>query len=86
MDIIFISNQIKYDILNTLGLPAEQCYNLLGTLPLHSIGYGENADLCRKLESKLQSIANEYKTGKAILNGYISKDTTVRQCIQLVIV
>jgi hypothetical protein len=86
MDIIFISNQIKYDILNILGLPAEQYYNLLGTTPLYSIGYGENDDLCRKLESKLQSIANEYKTGKAILNGYISKDTTVRQCIQLVIV
>jgi hypothetical protein len=86
MDIIFISNQIKYDILNILGLPAEQCYNLQGTTSLYSIGYGESEDLCRKLESKLQSIANEYKTGKAILNGYISKDTTVRQCIQLVIV
>jgi hypothetical protein len=86
MDIIFISNQIKYDILNIPGWPAEQSYNLLGTTPLYSIGYGDNEDLCRKLESQLQSIANEYKTGKSILNGYISKDTTVRQCIQLVIV
>lgn len=85
MDIIFISNQIKYDILAIPGLPPGQCYNLPGTTPLYSIGYEEREDLCRKLESKLQNIANEYKTGKAILKGYISKDTTVRQCIQLVI-
>ena len=83
MDIIFISNQIKFDILNIPGLPAAQSYNLLGTTPLHSVGYDD--DLCRKLEHKLQVIANEYNTGKIILSGHISKDTTVYQCIKLVI-
>ncbi|MFA6084564.1 hypothetical protein [Mucilaginibacter sp.] len=85
MDIIFITNQIKYDILNISGLSAEQCYNLTATTPLYSIGYGEDESLCRKLESKLQAIADEYNTGKLIQNGHVSKDTTVYQCIKLVI-
>ena len=86
MDIIFISNQVKYDILNICGLPAEQSYNLLGNTPLHLIGYGQDKTLCRKLENKLQLIANEYNTGREISYGTVSEHLTVRQCIQLVIV
>ena len=86
MDIIFISNQIKYDILSICGLPAQQSYNLQGTTPLHLIGYGHDDELCRKLENKLQLIAEEYNTGRLIANGAVSEDLTVRQCILMVIV
>jgi len=85
MDIVFISNQIKYDILKICGLPANHAYNLETNIPLHSIGYDDNEEFCRLLESKLQLIAEEYKTGRRILTGDVSKNLTVRQCIQLVI-
>jgi hypothetical protein len=86
MDIVFISNQIKYDILKICGLPANNAYNLQTNIPLHAIGYDNNEEFCRLLETKLQLIAEEYKTGRRILAGDVSKDLTVRQCIQLVIV
>lgn len=86
MDIIFISNQIKYDILSICGLPAQQSYNLQGTTPLHLIGYGQDDELCRKLENKLQSIAEEYNTGRSIKRGAVSEELTVRECIQMVII
>ncbi|WP_374950426.1 hypothetical protein [Mucilaginibacter sp.] len=85
MEIIFISNQIKYDILKILDLPAAQSYNLHGTTVLDSIGYGKDEELYRKLENKLQEIANEYQTGRLISRGDLSNETTVRQCIQLVL-
>jgi len=85
MDIVFISNQIKYDILNICGLPVEQSYNLLTNTPLQSIGYDKDEELCRKLEEKLRIVAEEYKTGKRVVKGAVSKNLTVRQCIQLVI-
>jgi len=85
MDLVFISNQIKHDILTICGKPARQAYNLLTDTPLYSIGYDDDDDLCRKLEYKLQLIAEEYNTGKSISYGAVSKNLTVRQCIQLVI-
>ncbi|MBB5395738.1 MULTISPECIES: hypothetical protein [unclassified Mucilaginibacter] len=85
MDIIFISNQIKYDILSICGLPVDHCYNLLTNTPLKSIGYDKDEELCRKLEEKLRVIANEYQTGKRVADGAVSQNLTVRQCIQLVI-
>ncbi|RYU90733.1 hypothetical protein EWM62_08800 [Mucilaginibacter terrigena] len=85
MDIIFISNQIKYDILNTCGMPVDHSYNLLTNTPLKSIGYDRDEDLCRKLEEKLRVVAEEYKTGKRVAEGAVSQNLTVRQCIQLVI-
>ena len=86
MDIVYISNQIKYDILAICGKPSAKAYNLLTDTPLYSIGYETDEELCRKLETKLQLISDEYKTGKNISVGSVSKDLTVRQCIQLVIV
>jgi hypothetical protein len=85
MDIVYISNQIKYDILTICGKPATQAYNLLTDTPLYSIGYDEG-ELCRELEYKLQLVADEYKTGRRISYGAVSKNFTVRQCIELVIV
>jgi hypothetical protein len=85
MDIVFISNQIKYDILNISGLPVNNCYNLTTNTPLKLIGYDKDEELCRKLEEKLRKVAEEYKTGKKVAEGDVSKDLTVRQCIQLVI-
>lgn len=86
MDLVYICNQVKYDILNVCGQPSTQAYNLQTDTPLCSIGYDDNGELCRKLESQLQQVANEYKTGKSISNGAVSKNLTVRQCIQLVMV
>jgi hypothetical protein len=85
MDIVFISNQIKYDILNICGLPVEQSYNLLTNTPLQLIGYDKDEELCRRLEEKLRLVAEEYQTGKQVAKGDVSKNLTVRQCIQLVI-
>jgi hypothetical protein len=85
MDIVYISNQIKYDILTICGRPAAKAYNLLTDTPLHSMGY-DDGELCRRLENKLQMVAEEYQTGRSISQGAISKNFTVRQCIELVIV
>jgi hypothetical protein len=64
MDIVFISNQIKYDILNICGMPVDQSYNLLANTPLQSIGYDKDEELCRKLEEKLRIVAEEYQYRK----------------------
>ncbi|GGH15803.1 hypothetical protein [Mucilaginibacter phyllosphaerae] len=85
MDLVFISNQIKYDILNICGLPVKNSYNLLTDTPLMSMGYDKDEELCRKLEEKLCRVAEEYNTGKKVAKGDVSKNLTVRQCIQLVI-
>lgn len=85
MDIVFISNQVKYDILNICGLPVDHSYNLLSNTPLGSIGYDVDDELCRKLEEKLHMVAQEYNTGKRVTRGDVSKNLTVRECIQLVI-
>ncbi|MEO7214626.1 hypothetical protein [Mucilaginibacter sp.] len=86
MDIVYISNQVKHDILTICGKPATKPYNLLTDTLLHSMGYDDDGELCRKLENKLQMVAEEYKTGRSISYGVISKNFTVRQCIELVIV
>ncbi|WP_454803954.1 hypothetical protein [Mucilaginibacter phyllosphaerae] len=85
MDKVFISNQIKFDILNISGLPVNNSYNLTANTSLKSIGYAEDDELCRKLEEKLRRVAEEYKTGRKVAEGDVSKNLTVRQCIQLVI-
>lgn len=85
MDIVFISNQIKYDILNICGMPVDHSYNLLANTPLQSIGYDKDEELCRRLEEKLHMVAEEYQTGKRVARGDVSQHLTVRQCIQLVI-
>jgi hypothetical protein len=86
MDIVYISNQVKFDVLSVSGQSAARAYNLMTNTPLYSIGYENNDELCRALEFKLRLIAEEYQTGKSINPGAVSKDLTVRQCIQLVIV
>lgn len=84
MDKIFITNQIKFDILDTGGMPSMRAYNLMANTPLNTIGYNDD-NACRLLEEKLRQIALEYKTGKRVIEGDISKELTVRECIQLVI-
>jgi hypothetical protein len=85
MELVFISNQIKYDILSVCGLPVQYSYDLLTNTPLQSIGYDKDEQLCRILENKLRIVAQEYKTGKSIAEGDVSKNLTVRQCIMLVL-
>lgn len=85
MDIVFISNQIKFDILNICGLPATHAYNLQTTTALNKMGYNSNTEFCRLLEHKLRAIAVEYNTGKFIAEGDVTENLTVRECIQLVI-
>lgn len=85
MELIFISNQIKHDILQICGKPAKYSYNLTGDISLSSIGYGSDIELYRRLENKLQLIAEEYKTGCNIPAGSVSDGLTVSQCIRLVV-
>jgi len=84
MDKIFISNQIKLEILSICGQPTFKAYNLPGNLNLDIFSYNDNEQLCRKLEIKLQEIAQQYKTGKIILPGDVSKHHTVNDCIKMV--
>ncbi|QXV65391.1 hypothetical protein FPZ42_15480 [Mucilaginibacter achroorhodeus] len=84
MDIIFITNQIKFDILNTGGMPAQYPYNLLANTPLTKVGYN-SAERCRLLEQRLHQIALDYNTGRRISAGDVSEELTVRECIKLVI-
>lgn len=85
MEKIFISNQIKLEILELCGLPANRPYNLSGLAILDHLKHDEDGKLCRKLEQKLQEIACEYKTGKIISTGSITTETSVNQCIKLVL-
>lgn len=85
MDKIFISNQIKLEILKICGYPTNKAYNLPGNLQLDDLSYDNNEKLCRLLEEKLQEIASNYNTGKIILAGDISKNYTISQCIRLVL-
>ncbi|MFI5159258.1 MAG: hypothetical protein ACHQF4_10360 [Sphingobacteriales bacterium] len=84
MDKIFISNQIKMEILSICGYPTHKAYNLPGNLTLDIFSYGQNEELCRTLEQKLQEIASQYQTGKIILPGDVSKLHTVSDCIKMV--
>jgi len=84
MDKIFISNQIKLEILRISGQPTQKAYNLPGNLSLDILSYDKNEELCRVLEKKLQEIASQYQTGKIILPGDVSKQNTVSDCIKMV--
>ncbi|MDB5030597.1 hypothetical protein [Mucilaginibacter sp.] len=83
MEKIYITNQVKLEILNIGGLASTQPYNLNGFTPLFTLGYS-NFPHCKILEDRLQSIAIQYNTGKLILPDSISEDLTVKQCIELV--
>lgn len=82
MDKIFISNEIKAEILRICGISVIKPYNLAGATPLFKLN--KNEIFCRELEMQLQHIATKYQTGKTILQGEISHDYTVNQCIKLV--
>ncbi|MHB8208504.1 hypothetical protein [Mucilaginibacter sp.] len=84
IDKIFISNQIKLEILSICGQPTYKAYNLPGNLTLDVFSYDQNAEFCRVLEQKLQEIAFQYQTGKIILPGDVSKQHTVSECIKMV--
>jgi hypothetical protein len=85
MDKIFISNQIKLEILKIYGLPAIKPYNLPGQVTLEYLKHDNDGTLCRALEHKLQEIALDYKTGKVILRGDITTESSVSHCIKLVL-
>jgi hypothetical protein len=84
MDKIFISNQIKLEILRICGQPMHKAYDLPGNLSLDVLSYHENEELCRILETKLQEIARQYQTGKIILPGDVTVDSTISDCIKMV--
>jgi hypothetical protein len=84
MDKIYISNQVKLEILRICGQPTHKAYNLPGNLTLDIFNYGYNEELCRILEQKLQEIASQYQTGKIILPGDVCKNHTVSECIKMV--
>lgn len=85
MEKVFISNQIKLEILRICGLPAHKPYNLPGEITLEYLRHDEDGKLCRELEQKLQEIARDYKTGKVILNGDVTAESSVNHCIKLVL-
>jgi len=85
MDKIFISNQIKLEILKICGLPLNKPYNLPGKATLEYLKHDGDGTLCRTLEQKLQEIALHYKTGKIILQGDITTESSVSYCIKLVL-
>jgi len=82
MDKIFISNEIKAEILRICGISLIKPYNLAGSTTLSKLN--KNEIFCRELETQLQEIATKYQTGKTISPGEISNDYTVNQCIKLV--
>lgn len=84
MDKIFISNEIKLQILKVSGQPAIKPYNLAGETRLDVLNYDTDEDFCRTLERRLQEIASDYNTGKIILKGDVSKNCTVNHCVKLV--
>jgi hypothetical protein len=84
MDKIFISNQIKLEILKICGHPTTKAYNLPGRLRLYDLNCHDKENFCRILEKRLQEIASHYQTGKIILSGDISQQHTVSECIKLV--
>jgi hypothetical protein len=85
MEKVFISNQIKLEILRICGLPINKPYNLSGQVTLEYLRHDEDGTLCRALEQKLQEIAQDYKTGKVILHGDVTTESSVNYCIKLVL-
>jgi hypothetical protein len=85
MDKIFISNEIKLEILKICGLPADRPYNLSGLTILGYLQHDDDERLCRVLEQKLQEIAYAYNTGKRIIKGDVTTACSVNQCIKLVL-
>lgn len=85
MDKIFISNQIKLEILKICGLPVVKPYNLSGQTTLNILKQDNDGTLCRRLETKLQEIASSYNTGKIITAGAVTTASSVNHCIKLVL-
>lgn len=84
MDKIFISNEIKLQILKVSGLPATKPYNFAGETRLDILNYDKDEGYCRMLEHRLQAIASYYNTGRVIVKGDVSKSCTVNHCVKLV--
>jgi hypothetical protein len=85
MDKIFISNEIKLEILKLCGLPVSKPYNLSGQTILGYLKNDNNGEVCRALEEKLQQIAFAYNTGKTIVAGDVTVNCSVNYCIKLVL-
>jgi ligand-binding sensor domain-containing protein len=85
MDKIFISNQIKLEILKICGLPVVKPYNLPGQTTINVLKQDNDGSLCRTLENKLQEIATSYNTGKIITQGAVTAVSSVNHCIKLVL-
>lgn len=85
MNKTFVSKQVKLEILNICSGPVSQLENLTENIELALLGYDDYETWCRQLEGRLQYIAQQYHTGKEICPGNVTANTTVNQCIQMVI-
>jgi hypothetical protein len=85
MEKIFISNEIRLEILKICGLPANKPYNLPGQTILGYLQHDDDEKLCRLVEERLQAIACSYKTGKTIIKGDVTTNCSVDHCIKLVL-
>ncbi|MBE9661904.1 hypothetical protein [Mucilaginibacter myungsuensis] len=85
MNRTFVSKQIKLEILTVCDAPISQPDNLIDSIQLSLLGYDEYEGWCRQLETRLQQIAVQYHTGKQILQGDITANITVDQCINMVV-
>jgi hypothetical protein len=73
MDIVYISNQIKYDILTICGKPAAKAYNLLTDTPLHSIGYDDVVNYAENLKANYKWLPKNTKPAEVSLVGLYLK-------------
>lgn len=85
MNKTILSTQIKLEILTICSGPISRPDNLINQVQLFMLGYDDYEDWCRQLEKRLQLLAEEYQTGRAITKGHINGQTTVDQCIQMVL-
>ncbi|PTQ99531.1 hypothetical protein C8P68_102355 [Mucilaginibacter yixingensis] len=85
MNKTILSTQIKLEILTICSGPISRPDNLINQVQLFMLGYDDFEDWCRQLEKRLQLLAVEYQTGKEIAEGHINGQTTVDQCIQMVV-
>lgn len=85
MNKTIISTQIKLEILTICSGPISRPDNLIDQVQLFMLGYDDYEEWCRLLEQRLQHLAEQYQTGKRIAEGHINGQTTVDQCIQMVV-
>lgn len=84
MDKVYITNQVKQEILDICGLTDMKPYNLNGLTSLFTLGCNTRPK-CRLVANKLQEIAVQYNTGRLVEADTISADLTVNECVSLIL-